>query len=133
MAETKVEQRVRELELELDAESHENEYLQKQVEDIGDSLCAVETRLSESDILQSRHRVQLEHSIERVEKLIDSQRASDKLIDALSTDIAVLRHRVDENCRQTEKLDARVWWFFTAIVGMLFATIVGLIVALVKR
>jgi len=45
----------------------------------------------------------------------------------------VLRQRLDESCRQAERLDSRLWWFFTAVVGLLFAIITGLIVALVRK
>ena len=52
---------------------------------------------------------------------------------ALRQQNAVQQQIIEDHAKRLEKWDARSWWFVTAIVGMLFALVVGLIVALVKR
>ncbi|OWK47399.1 emp24/gp25L/p24 family protein [Fimbriiglobus ruber] len=61
-----------------------------------------------------------------VEKLEDR-------VSAVTTELAVLRQRLDEQQKHTEKWDTRLWGLVAILVGALLSLAAGLIVALVRK
>ena len=109
------------------------EAITSEVSDREDWAGELETRTHVAEValavISARLEIETTRS-ERTKSLVDE---FEKLLREVNLKLATQEVRTVEDLRRVELVETRYWWFVTAIVGMLFALVVGLIVALVKR
>ncbi len=109
------------------------EAITSEVSDREDWAGELETRTHVAEValavISARLEIETTRS-ERTKSLVDE---FEKLLREVNLKLATQEVRTAEALRRVELVETRYWWFVTAIVGMLFALVVGLIVALVKR
>ena len=109
------------------------EALTAEVSDREDWAGELETRTHVAEValavITARLEIETTRS-ERTKSLVDE---FEKLLREVNLKLATQEVRTGEALRRVELIETRYWWFVTAVVGMLFALVVGLIVALVKR
>lgn len=109
------------------------EALTAEVSDREDWAGELETRTHVAEVALAVITARLEIETirsERTKSLVDE---FEKLLREVNLKLATQEVRTGEALRRVELIETRYWWFVTAVVGMLFALVVGLIVALVKR